>query len=75
MDISNLGRVFLLLGGLFLLLGLVFLVAGRIPFLGHLPGDIVIERDGVTVFIPLATMLVVSVVLTLLLNLAGRLFR
>ena len=41
------------------------IVAGpRIPMLGHLPGDIVIQRENVTIFIPLGTMLLVSVVVS-----------
>jgi hypothetical protein len=40
--------------------------------LGRLPGDIRFQRDGVTVFIPLGTMLVVSVVLSFLLWVFGR---
>jgi hypothetical protein len=40
--------------------------------LGHLPGDIVIHRDDVTIFIPLGTMLVVSVVASVVISLIGR---
>jgi hypothetical protein len=54
------------------ILGVAFLVAGvawpwlaRLPF-GRLPGDIAIYRQNVHIYIPLATSLVVSVVLTLL---------
>jgi hypothetical protein len=54
------------------LVGVLLVVSGRIPFLGRLPGDIRIERDGVTVFIPLASMLLISVVLTIILNAIGR---
>jgi len=43
----------------------------RLPF-GRLPGDIVIQGDRGTIYIPLGTMLVVSVVLTVVLSLIGR---
>ncbi|MCS6883493.1 MAG: DUF2905 domain-containing protein, partial [Chloroflexaceae bacterium] len=56
-------------------LGLLFLLLGRVPWLGRLPGDIVIERPGLTVYIPLGTMLLISLVLTLLANLIGRFWR
>ena len=62
-------------GGIVLLLGLAFTLAGRIPLLGRLPGDIFIQRDNVTVFFPLATMIVLSILLTILLNVLPRLFR
>ena len=42
------------------------------PFLGHLPGDIVIQRDNVAIFIPLGSMLLVSVVVSIVLGLLNR---
>jgi len=52
-------------------IGLVILglwVWGKLPFLGRLPGDIRIERDGLVIYIPLASMLLLSLVLSLLLS-------
>ena len=72
---TELGRWLIGLGALLLLVGIVFLALGRVPGLGRLPGDIVIEREGLTVFIPLGTMLLVSLVLTVLANLIARLWR
>ncbi len=69
MDLSDLGRRLLVLGGVILLVGLVLTVAGRIPFLGRLPGDISFEWGNIKVFMPLATMILVSVILTVVLNL------
>jgi DUF2905 family protein len=46
---------------------------GAFGWFGHLPGDIRIERQNVRVYIPIVSMLVVSVVLTILLNLISRL--
>ena len=74
MDLSSLGRTLIILGVVLLGLGLLFLAGGRIPFLGRLPGDVVFQRDGLTVFFPLATMIVLSVVLTIAINVAARLF-
>ncbi len=71
---TDLGRWLIGLGAL-LLVGIVFLVLGRVPALGRLPGDIVIEREGLTVFIPLGTMLVASLFLTILANLIARIWR
>jgi uncharacterized protein HemY len=66
----------LLFGLLMVLLGLVLLVAGhfsgRVPWLGRLPGDIYIQRGNWTFAFPLATCLLISVVLTLLFALFGR---
>ncbi len=68
-DVEDLGRMLIVLGALVVLIGLVFLLAGRIPFLGHLPGDIRIQTDGLSCFIPLATSILLSILLSLLLTL------
>jgi hypothetical protein len=53
-------------------LGIIFVLVGKIPGLGRLPGDILIKRENVTIYIPLGTMILVSIVLTLLFNLIAR---
>ncbi|HIQ06243.1 MAG TPA: DUF2905 domain-containing protein [Anaerolineae bacterium] len=73
--LGELGRWLLLLGGGIALLGLLLLLVGRIPGLGRLPGDIVIQRDGFSCFFPLTTMILLSIVLTILLNLIARLWK
>ena len=65
----------LIAGGLLALVGLAMLLFSRIPFLGRLPGDISFQRDGFSFFFPVVTMIVLSVVLTVLVNVAIRLFR
>jgi len=71
-----LGKMLLLFGLAMVLLGLVLLVAGhfsgKVPWLGRLPGDISIQRGSWTFYFPLATCLIVSLVLTLLFSLFGR---
>jgi hypothetical protein len=68
----ELGRTLVVLGTLLVLVGAVLLIAPRIPWLGRLPGDILIRREHVTVYVPVVTCLVLSAVLTLLLNLFWR---
>ncbi len=69
---GDLGKALILMGILLVLVGAVFLFADRIPFLGRLPGDIVVRRKGFTLYAPIATALLLSLVLTLLLNLLRR---
>jgi hypothetical protein len=74
-NFSDLGKWIALMGaGLLILGGLVWLM-GKVPFLGHLPGDIRIQRDNISCFFPIATMILVSIVLTVILNLVLRLLR
>jgi len=69
---ESLGRLLLLFGVVLVVLGGLLFLAGKLPFLGHLPGDIVIERKNFTFHFPLATSILLSILLTLLLSLFGR---
>ncbi|MDQ7858434.1 MAG: DUF2905 domain-containing protein [Armatimonadota bacterium] len=66
---ASLGRLLVLAGVVLIALGLAVTLAGRLP---RLPGDIVLERPGLTVFIPLGTMVLLSLVLTIVANLVLR---
>lgn len=61
------GRLFLIAGGVFALVGALFLLGDKLG-LGRLPGDFVWRRKGVTIYFPLVTSLVISVILTLLMT-------
>ncbi len=65
----SLGIFFLLLSVLFLLFGLLLIF---LPSLPRVPGDIVIRKKGLVVFIPLGTSIILSLLLTLILNLIFR---
>jgi hypothetical protein len=69
---QDLGRMLLFFGGVLVAVGVLLLVAPRIPWLGRLPGDFVFQRGPVTFHFPLVTSLIVSIVLTVLLNLFWR---
>ena len=70
---GDLGRMLVLLGSLILGLGLLLLLAGRLnlPF-GRLPGDIVWKGKNTTFYFPLMTSIALSILLSLVLYLAGR---
>lgn len=68
---ADFGRILVLFGAVAMAVGMVLMAAGRLP-LGRLPGDIVYRGKNTTVYFPLATSVVVSVVLSVLLYLVGR---
>ena len=72
---GEIGCMLMVAGAAVFVVGLVIFLAGRIPGFGQLPGDITIQRDNFTLYAPIGTMIVVSVVLTLLLNLLARFWR
>jgi len=73
MNLADLGRILLALGGLLAIVGAVLVMLGRVPFVGRLPGDIVVRRGNVTCFVPIVTSLLLSLLLTVLLNILIRL--
>lgn len=69
---SALGKPLIVLGLLIALVGVVLTFVGRVPWLGRLPGDIYVQRGNWSLYFPLATSLVLSVVLSLVFYLLGR---
>ena len=67
-----LGKSLIIGGVLLVILGGLVLLSGHIPWLGRLPGDIRIKRDGFSFYFPLTTCIIISVILTLLFRLLGR---
>ncbi|MDQ3811810.1 MAG: DUF2905 domain-containing protein [Chloroflexota bacterium] len=72
MPLDNFGQTLLILGLVLAALGGLMLLAGHVPWLGRLPGDISLERGNFRLYAPIATSLLVSVALTLVLNLLAR---
>jgi len=70
--LSETGRVLIAAGILIGALGVLLFLADRVPGLGRLPGDLVFRRGGVTFYLPLATCLLLSVLLTLIFALLRR---
>ncbi|MFH1369240.1 MAG: DUF2905 domain-containing protein [Elusimicrobiota bacterium] len=66
---TYLGKLLILLGILLVAAGIILLLAPRIPFLGKLPGDIVIKKGSFTLYFPIATSVLLSAVLALMLYL------
>jgi Protein of unknown function (DUF2905) len=70
--VEELGKWLILVGVLLALIGGAIMLIGKVPGIGHLPGDIVIERGNFSCFFPLATSILLSIVLTVLLNIILR---
>lgn len=65
---QDLGRIIILIGVITITLGLLLTFFGKIPFLGKLPGDILIQKPNFTFYAPIATGILISIILTILLN-------
>ena len=69
---ATMAKLLIVVGLLIVGLGLILLLAGRVPWIGRLPGDIYIRRGNWTFYFPLATSLIISLILTLILWWLGR---
>jgi len=72
MAVESLGKMLILFGIVAIVIGAVFVLFGKVPWIGRLPGDIVIRRDNFTFYFPVVTMLLLSLILTIIFNLIGR---
>ncbi len=70
-DLGDFGKLLLFGGVLIAAAGLILMLFGRLG-IGRLPGDIFIQRDNIAFYFPLATMIIVSIILTLILNFIRR---
>jgi hypothetical protein len=74
-EFGDMGKYLILAGVFLIIFGLIFTFWGKIPFLGHLPGDFSFQKGNISFFIPLATSIIISLVLTIVINLFIRLIK
>jgi uncharacterized protein HemY len=65
-------KTLILLGAVLIVSGLLLLVLPKVPFIGKLPGDILIKRGNFTFSLPLATSIVISIIVSIILYLVGK---
>jgi uncharacterized protein HemY len=66
------GKILIFFGVILIFLGLIFSFAAKIPYLGKLPGDIVIQRENFTFYFPLTTGLILSILFSLVFYLISK---
>jgi len=62
----EIGKLLLVFGLFMVIVGLLLLFSAKIPMIGRLPGDFVIKKGNFTFYFPLATSIIISVILTIL---------
>jgi len=68
-EVSFLGRILIIAGVILVLVGIVFVFSNKIPWIGKLPGDIYIQKKNLTLYFPITTSILISIVLSLILML------
>ncbi|MDA2920497.1 DUF2905 domain-containing protein [Desulfobacterota bacterium AH_259_B03_O07] len=67
MELQTIGKTILILGIFLVILGSLILFGSKIPLIGKLPGDIYIKRDSFTLYFPIASSILISIIITILL--------
>ncbi|HXA02836.1 MAG TPA: DUF2905 domain-containing protein [Cytophagaceae bacterium] len=65
-DWSGLGKTLLIMGGVMVAAGLLILIFGKIPFIGKLPGDFSMKGKNWSFYFPLASSVLISIILSLI---------
>jgi len=61
-----LGKILIIFGLFIVIIGILLLLGGKIPWIGRLPGDIIIEKKDYSIYIPITTSIILSILLTLI---------
>ena len=73
--IQDFGKLIIIFGVIFVVVGLLLLVFGKMPFIGKLPGDILVRRENFVFYVPITSSIIVSIILTILLTIIFNLKR
>lgn len=63
---AEIGKMIIVAGIIMVAVGIIFLLENKLPFIGKLPGDILVKKENVTFYFPLATCILISIVLSLI---------
>lgn len=69
---TGVGKLIIFAGLILIIIGVLFYFSDRIPFIGKLPGDILVKRKNFTFYFPLATSIILSIIISLILYLINR---
>lgn len=72
MEINSIGKTMMLFGIILFVLGAIFTLGGKVSWFGRLPGDIYIQKKNFSFFFPLATSILISIVLSIILILSRK---
>lgn len=65
-DLQPFGKLLIIIGLIIVAVGAIMLFTDKIPFIGRLPGDIYIKKENYTVYIPIASSILLSIILSLI---------
>jgi uncharacterized protein HemY len=66
------GKILIIVGGILILAGLILQYSKHLPFIGRLPGDVVVERQSYKIYFPVATSILLSILLSVIVYLINK---
>ncbi|MEW6040412.1 MAG: DUF2905 domain-containing protein [Elusimicrobiota bacterium] len=69
---AQIGKFLIITGVVIVIIGIILILVPKIPFIGRLPGDIYVKKENYTIYFPLATCLLLSLILSLIFYLMGK---
>jgi hypothetical protein len=70
---ENPGKLLIIAGIVLVVVGFIFLFFNKIPFLGKLPGDILVKRENFTFYFPVVTSIIISILFSIIIYIIRRL--
>jgi hypothetical protein len=66
------GKILIITGAVIVVIGAILMLSGRLPWIGRLPGDIMVQKKNFTFYFPIATCILLSIIISIIFWLIGR---
>jgi hypothetical protein len=66
------GKILIITGAVIVVIGAILMLSGKLPWIGRLPGDIMVQKKNFTFYFPIATCILLSVIISIIFWLIGR---
>jgi hypothetical protein len=64
--LNPLGKVLIIIGGIIIVIGLLMMFGNKIPYIGRLPGDIIMKKKNFTFYFPITTLIILNLIILLI---------
>jgi hypothetical protein len=66
------GKILIITGAVIVVIGAIMMLSGKLPWIGRLPGDIMVQKKSFTFYFPIATCILLSIIISIIFWLIGR---
>jgi len=69
---AQFGKILIITGAVIAVIGAILMLSGKLPWIGRLPGDIMVQKKNFTFYFPIATCILLSIIISIIFWLIGR---